>query len=246
MSVPAPGTRIGVDAIVLRSMRYREADRILHAVTPDRGRVSAIARGVRRARSKLAGRLEPLSVVRLELIVGRGDLHTVVGADTLAVHHRILTDGTALDHAQRACHAVDRVCVPDEPAPRVHGLLRTLLARIDADPTTLHEGVQLAFRLKLLYALGLQPALDGCVHCGRVDGLVAFDDAAGGLTCAACRTGAAAWVDPGTPQFMRDALALPLASAPIADPPTVRQVQRAIVGLAQHHLGVDLRSEGAG
>jgi len=226
-------------------MRYREADRILHAITPDHGRVSAIARGVRKPRSRLAGRLEPLSVVRIELVVGRGDLHTVVGADTVAVHHRILTSAAALDHAQRACHAVDRMSVPGEPAPRVHGLLRTLLARLDAEPATPHEGVQLAFRLKLLYALGLQPALDGCVHCGRTDRLVAFDEAAGGLACGACR-GAAPLVDPATPGFMRDALGSPLAEAPEPAPGTARQVHRAVVGLARQHLGVDLRGDRSG
>ncbi len=69
---------------MLRSIRYGEADRILHVYTPHRGRVSAIAKGVRRARSRFGGRLEPFFRLRLELHEGRGELLTVTGAHTVA------------------------------------------------------------------------------------------------------------------------------------------------------------------
>ena len=71
------------DAIVLRSIRYGEADRILHLYTPARGRVGAIAKGVRRTRSRFGGRLEPFSRVRLICHEGRGELLTVTAAETL-------------------------------------------------------------------------------------------------------------------------------------------------------------------
>lgn len=226
---------------MLRSMRYGEADRILHAITPEHGRIGAVARGARRPKSKLGGRLEPLSVVRLELIRGRSDLHTVVGADTVAVHHRILTSHAALTHAQRACHVVDRTAAPDEPAERVHGLTRTLLALLDARPEEAHEGLQQAFRLKLLYALGVPPALGACVHCGRTDHLVGFDAASGGVVCVSHQAGA--------PGILADSLAFMVAAlgAPLADAPRIeerpgRQVARAFEGIAVHHLGVDLRA----
>lgn len=226
---------------MLRSMRYGEADRILHAITPEHGRIGAVARGARRPKSKLGGRLEPLSVVRLELIRGRSDLHTVVGADTIAVHHRILTSHAALTHAQRACHVVDRTAAPDEPAERVHGLTRTLLALLDARPDAAHEGLQQAFRLKLLYALGVPPALGACVRCGRTDHLVAFDAAAGGVVCNSDQAGATG-MDAEALAFMVAALGAPLADAPeLAERPG-RQVARAFEGIAAHHLGVDLRA----
>ncbi len=225
---------------MLRSMRYGEADRIIHAISPEHGRVGGVARGARRPKSKLGGRLEPLAVVRLELIRGRSDLHTVVGADTVAVHHRILTSHAALTHAQRACHVVDRTAAPDEPAERVHGLLRTLLALLDARPDAAHEGLQLAFRLKLLYALGVPPALGACVRCGRTEHLVAFDAAAGGVVCASCQAGAPG-VDADALRFMVQALGAPLSEAPSIDDRPARQVARAFEGVAAHHLGVDLR-----
>ena len=74
------------EAIVLRSIRYGEADRILHLYTRDHGRLAAIAKGARRASSKFGARLEPLSQVNLLLRQGRGDLYTVTGAET--VDHR--------------------------------------------------------------------------------------------------------------------------------------------------------------
>lgn len=225
---------------MLRSMRYGEADRILHAISPEHGRIGAVARGARRPRSKLGGRLEPLSVVRLELHRGRSDLHTVVGADTIAVHHRILTSHAALTHAQRACHVVDRTAAPDEPAERAHGLTRTLLALLDARPDAAHEGLQQAFRMKLLYALGVPPALGACVHCGTSDHLVAFDAPAGGVVCAAHQSGAPG-VDAAALAFMVAALGAPLADAPALEERPGRQVARAFEGIAAHHLGVDLR-----
>ena len=72
------------EAIVLRSLRYGEADRILHLYTPNRGRVSAIAKGVRKARSRFGGRLEPFFRLNLVLYEGRGDLLTVTSAETIA------------------------------------------------------------------------------------------------------------------------------------------------------------------
>ena len=71
------------EAIVLRSMRYGEADRILHLYTPTRGRLSAIAKGARRARSRFGARLEPFFHVRAMLHEGRGDLLTVTGVAPL-------------------------------------------------------------------------------------------------------------------------------------------------------------------
>ncbi|MDO9407658.1 DNA repair protein RecO [Patulibacter sp.] len=235
------GTRVSTEAVVLRSMRYGEADRILHAITPEHGRIGAVARGARRPKSKLGGRLEPLSVVRLELIRGRSDLHTVVGADTVVVHHRILTSHAALTHAQRACHVVDRTAAPDEPAERVHGLVRTLLALLDARPDEAHEGLQQAFRLKLLYALGVPPALGACVHCGRAEHLVGFDAAGGGVVCASHQAGAPG-IAAESLSFMVDALGAPLSAAPRLGERPSRQVARAFEGIAMHHLGVDLRA----
>ena len=77
------------EAVVLRSLRLGEADRVLHLYTPARGRVGAVAKGVRRTRSRVGARLEPFSHVALVLHEGRGELHTISGVDTLATHHAV-------------------------------------------------------------------------------------------------------------------------------------------------------------
>src|SRR5258707_771046 len=117
-----PGS-LKTEAIVLRSLRYGEADRILHLYTPHRGRLGAIAKGVRRTRSRFGGRLEPFLRVRLVLYEGRGELLTVTGVETVATHGRLREHGPALDAAARACDAVGRVFETDEPHPGVFHLL---------------------------------------------------------------------------------------------------------------------------
>src|SRR5512144_2660435 len=140
------------EAIVLRSMRFGEADRILHLYTPELGRLGAIAKGVRRTRSRFGGRLEPFFRVRLLLHEGRSDLLTVTGAETVDGYARLRQDARSLDAAARACDAVGRLFGDGEPHPPVFHLLCNELALLDADPARATHANQLAFRLKLLLA----------------------------------------------------------------------------------------------
>src|SRR5438309_11680654 len=94
---------VKTEAVVMRSMRYGEADRILHLYTPARGRVGAIAKGVRRSRSRFGGRLEPFFRLSIELHEGRGELLTVTGAQTIDAHASLRADGRCIDAAARAC-----------------------------------------------------------------------------------------------------------------------------------------------
>ncbi len=97
------------EGVVLRSIRFGEADRVLHLYTEERGRVGAIAKGVRRVRSRFGGRLEPFFHLNLILHEGRSDLLTVTSVETVAPHARLRVDGPALDAAARACDAVSRL-----------------------------------------------------------------------------------------------------------------------------------------
>src|SRR3954452_785645 len=178
------------EAIVLRSIRYGEADRVLHLYTPERGRVSAIAKGVRRAKSRFGGRLEPFFRLELVLYEGRSDLLTVTSAETLAGHRRLREDGGALDAAARACDAVGRLFADGDPHAGVYHLLANELALLDADPARAGRANALAFRLKLLLAAGFAPQLSACASCGERDHLAGFSGAAGGMVCTACEAGA--------------------------------------------------------
>src|SRR3982750_1524351 len=112
--MPAP---VKTQAVVLRSIRYGEADRIVHLYTPHRGRIGAIAKGVRRSRSRFGGRLEPFFRLDLVLHEGRGELLTVTAAETVAGYGRLRADGRALDSAARACDALARLFDTNEPHP---------------------------------------------------------------------------------------------------------------------------------
>ena len=166
--VPGPLT---TEAVVLRSMRFGEADRILHVYTPMRGRVGAIAKGVRRSRSRFGGRLEPYFRLNLGLHEGRSDLLTVTSAETVEPHRRLREDAGALDAAARACDAVGRLFDSGEPHPEVFHLLCTYLGLLDARPGDATAARQVAFRLKLLLAAGFAPQLAACASCGEAEHL---------------------------------------------------------------------------
>lgn len=229
------------EAIVLRTLRYGEADRILHLYTPNRGRIGAIAKGVRRARSRFGGRLEPFFRLNLVLYEGRSDLLTVTSAETVAPHARLREHVRALDAAARAADAVGRLFDTPDPNPAVYHLLANELALLDADPARhATQGNQLAFRLKLLLAAGLAPQLGGCAVCGEREHLSAFSGAAGGVVCGACE-GAGFPLSEAAHTFMVEALGHSLAEAPTADDLALRQVERAILETAEHHAHLRLR-----
>ena len=235
---------VRTEAIVLRSMRYGEADRILHLLTPHLGRISAIAKGVRRTRSRFGGRLEPLSRVQLQLHEGRSDLYTVTAADTVTAHSRLRDSGPCLDAASRACDAAARLTEPGDSNPAAYNLLVNELAVLDAQPELAGLPNVLAFRLKLLLAAGFVPVLGSCANCGESDHLSGFSGAAGGVVCTACEGSGFPLSQEGH-DFLVAALANPLAQAPAASELALRQAERAIAETVEHHAHVRLRPAAA-
>jgi DNA repair protein RecO (recombination protein O) len=239
--VPGP---LKTEGVVVRSLRYGEADRILHLYTPQRGKIGAIAKGVRRARSRFGGRLEPFFRLDLVLHEGRGELFTVTSAQKLAGYPRLREDGTALDTAARACDAVARLFDTTEPHPDVYNLLCNELALLNAEPARAGHANQLAFRLKLLLAAGFAPQLAACASCGEREHLTGFSGAAGGVVCPACEAGSFA-LDEEAHVFLVEALGQPLAQTPAAGERALRQAERAIAVTVEHHAGIRLREAAA-
>lgn len=231
------------EAVVLRSLRYGEADRILHLYTPGQGRCSAIAKGVRKARSRFGGRLEPFFRLRLVLYESRSELLTVTSAETVAAYPTLRDSGAALEVAGRACEAVARMFDSGDPQPPVYHLLCNELALLDADPARHATPANaLAFRLKLLVAAGLQPQLASCASCGEADHLVGFSGAAGGVVCGACEAGSFP-LGAAAHAFLVDALAKPLADGvAVAERRALAQAERAILDTLEHHAHVRLHS----
>ena len=237
--MPVQGT-FKTEAVVLRSIRLGEADRVLHLYTEDRGRVGAVAKGVRRVKSRFGGRLEPLSRVKLVMHEGRGDLCTITAADTVHAHATLREHRATIERATDACEAVLRLFDSAEPNRPAYNLLCHELALLDSDDALATIAQSLAFRMKLLLAAGFVPELAGCASCGEREHLGAFSASAGGVVCPGCEAGSFPLGEEAH-TFMVDALAKPLSEAPRASDSALRQADRALVETAEHHAHVRMR-----
>jgi DNA repair protein RecO (recombination protein O) len=228
------------EAVVLRSIRFGEADRVLHLYTEQRGRVGAVAKGVRRVGSRFGGRLEPLSRVALVLHEGSGDLCTVTAADTVHPHASLRERRAAIECGTDACDAVLRLFDAAEPNRPAYNLLCHELALLDTHDGLATTAQALAFRMKLLLAAGFVPELSACATCGEREHLGAFSASAGGVVCPGCEA-ASFPLSAEAHAFMVDALTKPLSEAPETSEQALRQADRAVAETAEHHAHVRLR-----
>jgi DNA repair protein RecO (recombination protein O) len=205
------------EAVVLRSFRYGEADRVLHLYTLRRGRIGAVAKGVRRTKSRFGARLEPLSYVELVLHQGRGELQTVTGASLVASHARVREDPYRLAVGLIGLEAMLRLFPEQEANERAFTALVRFLDVLEAvaRPTSARpslDALGLSFQLKLLWLSGYLPHLESCVECGAGNDLVGYLAAAGGAVCQACDPGSLA-LGPDSLLGIRALLRAPLADA---------------------------------
>ena len=173
-------------AVVLRTHKLGEADRIVVLMTRSTGKVRAVAKGVRRTGSKFGSRLEPGSYVSLQLHEGRGELDIVTQAETVESFRRTREDLSRLGRAASLLEAVEQLSQDRRPAPRLHDMVVGGLRTIDESNPPLVAG---AFFLKLLAAEGVAPELEACVGCGEEDGALALALEAGGVRCRSCGGG---------------------------------------------------------
>jgi len=171
---------------VLRARPLGEADRIIRLYTTDRGKLDAVAKGVRRAKSHFAGRLEFGNECDLQMHQGRS-LDVIVGADIVHAPWERLVEPDRFATAQLAAELIDAFCEPELAMPDVYELLAGVLRAIAAsqEPRTLVP----RFSLRLLSSLGIEPPFERCVRCGKpLDGpRVWVDPQNGGLIGASCR-----------------------------------------------------------
>lgn len=229
------------EAVVLRTIRYGEADRILHLYTREYGRLGAIAKGVRKPRSRFGGRLEPFFRLALVLHRSRGDLHTVTSAETIEGYADLRSSARGIRAAGDACGAVLRLLDGAEPNQPAYNLLCRYLGLVDEDPAGPIAGLEgmVTFRLKLALAAGFAPELSACARCGAVDHLTAFSGAAGGVVCPTCEANSFPFSGDAH-DFMVGALGAPMSEAQGGSPAAVKQAGRAIGDTLEHHAHVRL------
>jgi DNA repair protein RecO (recombination protein O) len=224
-------------AVVLRTYKLGEADRIVVLLTEEHGKIRAVAKGVRKTTSKFGARLEPMSHVRLLLAQGR-ELDIVSQAEAVETLAPMMVDLDHLTNGIAVLEAADQMSLEREPQPHLYrmvvGALRTIGER--SGPLVVP-----AFYWKLLAAEGVAPELDACVRCGEDGPLVAFDMDQGGVLCRACRTGAP--LSEEALELMRmilggrlnDALAVPASG-------TTHEVASHATRALEHHIERRLRT----
>jgi len=245
------GRTLKTEAVVLRSFRFGEADRVLHLYTLERGRVGVVAKGIRRTKSRFGARLEPLSHVEILIHQGSGELGTVTGVDVIHTHRSAREDAYRLGAGLVGLEAMLRLFGEPEPNARAFEALTKFLDLLDETPSRVPgrpalDPLVLSFQLKLLWLSGYLPHLTSCAECGAADAaLVGYSPRAGGAVCGACAPQAEALAL--TPAGLRGSEAL-LAS-PLADsaalgltPRAARDTLRLIQASYEYHGGFRLRT----
>lgn len=171
------------EAVVLRTTKLGEADRIVTMLTAETGKVRAVAKGVRRSGSRFGARLEPGSHVALQCYRGR-DLDVVTQVECLDPFRAVREDYTLLTHAVTMLEVVDQISPDREPNPALFRMLVGALRTLAVTPSPV---VTPGFLWKVLTLEGVRPHLEACVRCGAVDATYpAIDLVEGGVLCAAC------------------------------------------------------------
>jgi DNA repair protein RecO (recombination protein O) len=228
--------------VVLRTIKLGEADRIVTFLTAGRGKVRAVAKGVRKTKSRFGSRLEPMVHVSLLLYEGR-ELDIVTQAETVEGFRPVREDLDRLSKAQSLLEACDQVAQEGHANVRLYQMLLGALRALSARDAPL---LVPAFFLKLLAAEGFHPYLDECVVCGAVEGLSAFDQVQGGVLCGPCgRVGGGSPVSDEGLALVRLILGGDLGSALNAPAgPATAEVSRLATRAIEQHLERRLRSVG--
>jgi DNA repair protein RecO (recombination protein O) len=242
------GRSIRTEAVVLRSIRFGEADRVLHLYTLGGGRLGAVAKGVRKTKSRFGARLEPLSHVELQLHQGSGELGTITGVDLVRSHARAREEPYRLGVGLVGAEAMLRLFAEQEGNPRAFEALTRFLDLLDDLPSRApalpaHDPLALSFQLKLLWLAGYLPHVTGCAECGATEGLVGYSARAGGAVCGSCDEGALR-LGPRTLGGIEALLRTPLADAPAAglDERASRETLTVITSSYEYHGGFRMRT----
>ncbi|MGY1673333.1 DNA repair protein RecO [Geodermatophilus sp. SYSU D00710] len=230
------------EGIVLRTQKLGEADRIVTVLTRRHGKVRAVAKGVRRTKSKFGARLEPFSHVDLQLYTGR-TLDIVSQAESIRSYGPgIVTDYPAYTAGTAVLETADRLTAEEkEPSLRlfllVVGALRALSER------TRPAGLVLdAFLLRAMSVAGWEPALGDCARCGVEGPHRHFSVPAGGSVCRECRPTGSAMPSPVTIAHLEALLSGDWERAEASENAQRREGSGLVAALLQWHLERGLRS----
>lgn len=229
------------EAVVLRTHQLGEADRIITLLTRHRGKVRAVAKGVRRTRSRFGARLEPFMVVDLQCYEGR-NLDTVTQVETLASHgDAICRDYPAFTAATVMVETADRLTEEHEPQTQQYLLLGGALRSLgggEHSPTLVLD----AYLLRSLAIAGWAPSFYDCAKCGAPGPQRSFNVAAGGAVCTVCRPPGSAAPAPDTLRLLASLLSGDWALADASAEVHRREGSGLVSAFLQWHLERGVRS----
>ena len=230
------------DAIILRTHKLGEADRIVTMLTRRYGKVRAVAKGVRRTTSRIGSRMEPFMLVDVQLYEGR-NLDIVSQVETKEPYARRIAEDYALYTAATAMVETTDKLVDHEKEPSyehyrlLHGGLGSLSRRAH-DPGLVLD----SFLLRSLALAGYEPTFDACASCGREGPHRAFVVAGGGAVCEACRPPGAAAPAPETFSLLEALLQGNWVNADVSDQRYRRDAAGLVAAYTQFHLERKVRS----
>lgn len=233
-------------AIILHSLPWKEADKLVFLFTRNFGKVKGIAQGARRPKSKFGGSLETLTLAHAICFAREGqELARIDSCDVLHPFGRIKEDFERLKRALYALELSDLILPLGEPSPKLFGSLYRFLLLLEKErPEKLDQWLR-AFEIRALQLAGFAPQLEECVLCGEPPGNSAyhFCPELGGLVCQSCLSQApgSVRVSPPSIRFIRETLAGRL-TRPGPSAPSLGEVQRIVQRHIQVHLGRGLHS----
>ncbi|NNC92714.1 MAG: DNA repair protein RecO [Acidimicrobiia bacterium] len=224
--------------IVLRGYPFGEADKVVVLLSPNRGKVRAVAKGVRKTKSRFGGRLEPFTHVDVLLYEGR-NLDTITQVSVVEAYSHIRNDLDRVLAAGTMVEAIDAVAQEEAGSHRQFLLLQRGLRALEAGPV--HPDLVSAFLLKLAGLVGVAPSLGGCAECGTTDNLVRFSLASGGVVCGLCSPDRGVKLRAGLTAYLAA-----LTEADLGDLPPASELSRDAIGITrrfvEYHLERRLES----
>jgi DNA repair protein RecO (recombination protein O) len=226
-------------AVVLRTQKLGEADRIVTMLARRHGKIRAVAKGVRRTKSRWGGRLEPFVHVEVQNYAGR-ELDIVTQAEIVDPFASMMGDYERYTAGTAMLEAAERLTEEREPSLRLYLLLVGALRSLDGGehaPSLVLD----AFLLRSLSVSGYEPALDACARC-EAPGPHRWFTREAGVVCGACRPPAAASPNAPTVALLSALLTGDWGVADAADARTCRDASGLVAAYTEYHMDRRLRS----
>lgn len=230
--------------VVLKSFKLGEADKVITIITEKKGKVAAVAKGIRRTKSRFGARLEPFT--DLELIIHEGrNLSTITQAEIVRLFDGVTGALDKINYGYAMIEMVDKMSVEDHPDPRIYRMLIKALDLLDK----VRNGSELilaTFDVKLLALTGFMPNLLECVVCsGKDKRFTDFSLSQGGVICKSCAGSELNSINISESALELGKKLLYIKFADLrqvkTDKSTLQEIERLIISHIAYHLNIRLK-----